>query len=176
MGGSAFTPAEIAYLHDGRRLGRIATVGRDGMPHVVPSGWTHNRELDTIDVTGRAVEDTKKFRDVVRTGRAAIVIDDIASVNPFRPRAIEVRGPAEAVREPVALIRIHPPADRLLGNRRPPVGQDSEHKPGCRPLGYRCTQQREKGIPAMTQTVENPRPCSSSARPATPSASYGLES
>jgi pyridoxamine 5'-phosphate oxidase family protein len=108
MGGSVFTPAEIAYLYEGRRLGRIATVGRDGTPHVVPSGWTHNRELDTIDVTGRAVEDTKKFRDVVRSGRAAIVIDDIASVNPFRPRAIEVRGPAEAVREPEALIRIHP--------------------------------------------------------------------
>ena len=108
MGASVFTPAEIAYLHDGRRLGRIATVGRDGTPHVVPSGWTHNRELDTIDVTGRAVADTKKFRDVVRSGRAAIVIDDIVSVNPFRPRAIEVRGPAEAVREPEALIRIHP--------------------------------------------------------------------
>ncbi|MHB8656344.1 MAG: PPOX class F420-dependent oxidoreductase [Solirubrobacteraceae bacterium] len=108
MAGSVFTPDEIAYLHEGRRLGRIATVGRDGTPHVVPSGWTHNRELDTIDVTGRAVEDTKKFRDVVRGGRAAIVIDDVASVNPFRPRGIEVRGPAEAVREPEALIRIHP--------------------------------------------------------------------
>jgi pyridoxamine 5'-phosphate oxidase family protein len=108
MGGSVFTPAELAYLHEGRRLGRVATVGRDGTPHVVPSGWTHNRELDTIDVTGRAVENTKKFRDVVRSGRAAIVIDDIASVNPFRPRAIEVRGTAEAVREPEALIRIHP--------------------------------------------------------------------
>jgi pyridoxamine 5'-phosphate oxidase family protein len=108
MGGSVFTPAELAYLHEGHRLGRIATVGPDGMPHVVPSGWTHNRELDTIDVTGRAIEDTKKYRDVVRSGRAAIVIDDIASVSPFRPRAIEVRGPAEAVPEPEALIRIYP--------------------------------------------------------------------
>ena len=107
-GGSVFTPAELAYLHEGRRLGRLATIGRDGTPHVVPSGWTHNRELDTIDVTGRAVEGTKKFRDVIGNGRAAIVIDDIASVHPFRPRAIEVRGPAEAVREPDALIRIHP--------------------------------------------------------------------
>lgn len=105
---SAFTAAELGYLHEGRRLGRIATVGRDGTPHVVPTGWTHNRELDTIDVTGRAVEQTKKFRDVLRNGRAAIVIDDIASVNPWRPRAVEVRGRAEAVLEPEALIRIHP--------------------------------------------------------------------
>lgn len=30
---SDFTEAELAYLHDGRRLGRIATVGSDGTPH-----------------------------------------------------------------------------------------------------------------------------------------------
>ena len=105
---SVFTAAELAYLQGERRLGRIATVGKDGTPHVVPSGWVHNSELDTIDVTGRDVDATKKFRDVARNGRAAIVIDDIASVNPWRPRAIEVRGRAEAVLEPEPLIRIHP--------------------------------------------------------------------
>ena len=105
---SVFTTAELDYLHGGRRLGRIATVGKDGTPHVVPSGWVHNPELDTIDVTGHDVDQTKKFRDVARSGRAAIVIDDLASVNPWRPRAIEVRGRAEAVLEPEALIRIHP--------------------------------------------------------------------
>jgi pyridoxamine 5'-phosphate oxidase family protein len=105
---SVFTPEELAYLHDDRRLGRIATVGRDGTPHVVPSGFVHNVELDTIDVTGHAVEQTKKFRDVARQGRAAIVIDDLASIDPWRPRALEVRGRAEAVRAPEALIRIHP--------------------------------------------------------------------
>ena len=36
------------------------------------------------------------------------MIDDIASFNPFHPRAIEVRGRAEAVDGPNALIRIHP--------------------------------------------------------------------
>ena len=105
---SVFTAAELAYLRGERRLGRIATVGRDGTPHVVPSGWVHNHELDTIDVTGRAVDGTKKFRDVARNGRAAIVIDDLASVKPWRPRALEVRGRAEAVLEPEPLIRIHP--------------------------------------------------------------------
>ena len=74
----------------------------------MPGGWTHNVELDTIDVTGRDLERTKKFKDVARSGRAAIVIDDIASVNPFRPRAIEVRGRAEAIPGPHALIRIYP--------------------------------------------------------------------
>lgn len=105
---SVFTDAELSYLHDKRRLGRIATVGQDGTPHVVPVGWTHNRELDTIDVTGRELQQTKKFRDAARTGRAAIVIDDLVSTNPFRPRAIEIRGHAEAIAHPETVIRIHP--------------------------------------------------------------------
>lgn len=106
--GSVFTEAELAYIRGGRRLGRIATVGSDGTPHVVPVGWAHNTERDTIDVGGRELERTKKFRDVARTGRAAIVIDDLASTNPWRPRALEVRGRAEAIARPQAVIRIHP--------------------------------------------------------------------
>src|SRR5215510_9904430 len=109
MDRSAFNQAELAYLREGgRRLARIATVDADGVPHVVPAGWVYNDQLDTIDVTGHAVERTKKFRDVRRSGRAAVVIDDLASTNPWRPRAIEVRGRAEAVRGPTALIRIYP--------------------------------------------------------------------
>ena len=105
---SVFTEAELVYLHGERRLARIATVGKDGTPHVVPVGWTHNVKHDTIDVTGNELHLTKKFRDVARTARAAVVIDDLASINPFRPRAIEVRGHAEAITETQALIRIHP--------------------------------------------------------------------
>lgn len=109
---SVFTEAELSYMHDQRRLARVATVGPDGTPHVVPVGWTHNRELDTIDVTGHELEQTKKFRDAARTGRAAIVIDDLASTNPFRPRAIEIRGHAEAITHPETIIRIH--AERIV--------------------------------------------------------------
>jgi pyridoxamine 5'-phosphate oxidase family protein len=103
---SAFTPRELAYLQGERRLARIATVGRDSTPHVAPVGWSYNAEQDTIDVGGRSLERTKKYRDVQATGRAAIVIDDLASTDPWRPRGIEVRGRADAL-EP-ALIRIHP--------------------------------------------------------------------
>ena len=110
---SAFSDTELAYLRKGgHRLARIATVGGDGMPHVVPAGWVYNDQLDTIDVTGHSVEQTKKFRDVQRAAKAAVVIDDLASTNPWRPQAVEVRGRAEAVREPAALIRIHP--DRVV--------------------------------------------------------------
>jgi pyridoxamine 5'-phosphate oxidase family protein len=106
--GGVFTEAELEYLHGDRKLGRIATVGKDGTPHVVPVGWTHNTALDTIDVGGTEFEKTKKFRDVKRHARAAIVIDDLASTDPWRPRGIEIRGTAEAVTEPHPLVRITP--------------------------------------------------------------------
>jgi pyridoxamine 5'-phosphate oxidase family protein len=93
---------------DRRQLGRIATVGADGTPHVVPVGWIYNAARDTIDVGGYELERTKKFRDVARTGRAAIVIDDLASTDPWRPRGIEIRGRGEAIALPTPQIRIHP--------------------------------------------------------------------
>ena len=105
--GSVFSQDELDYLHGQRLLGRVATVGADGTPHVAPVGWRHNTDLDTIDVTGHALERTKKFRDAARSGRAAIVIDDLASVDPWRPRGIEVRVSAEALDDPPR-IRIHP--------------------------------------------------------------------
>jgi pyridoxamine 5'-phosphate oxidase family protein len=105
---SAFSDAELAYLTEGGRLGRIATVGADGTPHVVPVGFSYDAEHDAIDVGGHQFERTKKFRDAERTGRAAIVVDDLASTDPWRPRGLEVRGRAEVIRSPRPLIRIHP--------------------------------------------------------------------
>ncbi|CAN5249195.1 PPOX class F420-dependent oxidoreductase [soil metagenome] len=104
---STFTRNEIEYL-ESTVLGRLATVGRDGTPHVAPLGFSYNAELDTIDVGGFNMERSKKFRDVRRSGRAAIVVDDLASTEPWRPRGIEVRGSAEALEDPRPLIRIHP--------------------------------------------------------------------
>ena len=105
---SVFTAAELSYLTGGRQLGRLATVGADGTPHVVPVAWIYNAARDSIDVGGSELERTKKFRDVARGGRAAIVVDDLASTEPWRPRGIEVRGRAEALTLPTPLIRIHP--------------------------------------------------------------------
>jgi len=112
---SAFTEAELAYLLSQRRLARVATVGADGTPHVVPVGWSYNEELDAIEIGGRDFAETKKYRDVRRNGRAAVVIDDLASTDPWRPRGVEVRGRADAVAEPQPLIRIHPDRVRSWG-------------------------------------------------------------
>src|SRR4051812_8152277 len=91
---SAFTEKEIEYLA-GQRLGRVATVGPDGQPHVVPTTFRYNPDVDAIDVGGMRMSQTKKLRDVRRNGRASIVVDDV--LPPWQPRMIEVRGDAEVV-------------------------------------------------------------------------------
>lgn len=104
---SSFSRNEIEYLGSSL-LGRLATVGRDGIPHITPVGiFSHNAELDTIDIGGRDMANTKKFRDVRRSGRAAFVVDDVLQP-PWRPRGIELRGRAEVIDGPRPLIRIHP--------------------------------------------------------------------
>ncbi len=103
---SMFTEAEVEYLTSERRLGRLATVGRDGTPHVAPVGWSVDLDEGVIQVSGRNFAASKKFKDVACTGRAAIVIDDV--LPPWQPRGIEIRGRAEAVGDPEPVIRIHP--------------------------------------------------------------------
>ena len=73
---SVFSDAEIEYLAS-QRLGRLATVGHDGMPHVVPVAFRYNPDADTIDIGGHDFAKRKKFRDVKRTGMAALVVDDV---------------------------------------------------------------------------------------------------
>jgi len=50
---SAFTAAEIAYLRS-QFLGRLATAGRNGQPHVVPVTFRYNETLGAIEIRGRA--------------------------------------------------------------------------------------------------------------------------
>jgi pyridoxamine 5'-phosphate oxidase family protein len=117
---SAFDPAEIDYLND-QFIGRLATAGPDGKPHVVPVSFSYNPDLDTIDIGGHNFGARKKYRDVQRNPWAAIVVDDLVSTDPWTVRMIEVRGPADALDHGGAalgagfadeLIRIHP--DRIV--------------------------------------------------------------
>ncbi len=94
---SVFTPAEIAYLQS-QRLGRIATVGPDGQPHVVPVGFRYNPATDTLDIGGHGFAKRKKYRNVQLNPRVAFVVDDIRSINPWMVRGIEIRGEAEVLK------------------------------------------------------------------------------
>jgi pyridoxamine 5'-phosphate oxidase family protein len=109
---TVFTDAELAYLRSERRLARLATVGPDGMPHVTPIGmWALDADAEVVEVTGHDFAATKKFRDVARTHRAAMVVDDV--LPPFQPRGVEIRGRAEAVDGPRPRIRLYP--ERIVG-------------------------------------------------------------
>jgi pyridoxamine 5'-phosphate oxidase family protein len=91
---SPFTEKEIEYLR-GQRLGRLATVGSDGSPHVVPVGFRRDAEAESIEVGGHALSRSKKWRDLQANPGAAFVVDDLVSVNPWTIRGLEVRGRAE---------------------------------------------------------------------------------
>ena len=88
---TVFTPAELAYLRS-QKLGRLATVGPDGAPQVRPVGFAVDAETGTIDIIGRDNPATQKWRNVVRDGRVALVVDDLAPGGGWHPRAVEVRG------------------------------------------------------------------------------------
>ncbi len=93
---SRFTPNEIEYLRS-QRLARLATIGGNGDLHVVPLAFRYNPEFDTIDIGGHNFTNSKKYRDALRYGRVALVVDDV--LPPWRPRFVEVRGTVEAFAE-----------------------------------------------------------------------------
>src|SRR2546428_5895031 len=89
---SVFTPAVIEYLRS-QTLARLATVGPDLQPHILPVTFWFNEEEDSIDVGGIDFAAGKKWRDAQRNPRVTILIDDVPE--PRRARALEVRGTAE---------------------------------------------------------------------------------
>ena len=90
---SVFTEGEIEYLRQ-QALGRVATVGPDGQPHVTPVTFQFNADLDTIDVGGIFWGGTKKWRDAQQNPKVTLLVDDVIP-EPRQARALEVRGEAE---------------------------------------------------------------------------------
>lgn len=109
-----FDKAELEYLSE-QRLGRLATVDGDGVPQNNPVSFAVHPDTGAIDISGYDMGASRKFRNVRRNSGVAFVVDDIASVDPWRVRGIEIRGVAEALTDqPRAnsyvsgeLIRIH---------------------------------------------------------------------
>jgi pyridoxamine 5'-phosphate oxidase family protein len=115
-----FTDAELGYLAS-QRLGRLATAQPNGTLQVNPVGFRYNGRTASIDIGGLRMAASRKFRNVADNGRVAFVVDDLASIQPWRVRCLEIRGHAEAIAEPAdsaygaatggfdgAIIRVHP--------------------------------------------------------------------
>src|SRR5690242_5647799 len=117
-----FSDIELEYLAS-QRLGRLATIPPDGYPQNNPVGFRYNAELGTIDIGGYNLRASPKFANVRANPKATIVVDDIASLSPWRVRGIEIRGDAEALSDvdPLRpglsgeLIRLHPTRIRSWG-------------------------------------------------------------
>ncbi|MES9539913.1 PPOX class F420-dependent oxidoreductase [Actinomadura sp. NPDC000600] len=111
----SLTDHEREYLST-QRLGRLATVGPKGDPQNNPVGFAYNAETGTIDIRGWNLAASRKYRNLRHNDQVAFVVDDLASVDPWRVRGIEIRGRAETAVEKVAegshfsgdIIRIHP--------------------------------------------------------------------
>jgi len=109
-----FTEAERAYLAS-QRLGRLATVDPQGQPQANPVGFFPQAD-GTILVGGYAMGTTKKWRNLRKNPKVALVVDDIVSLSPWQVRGIDIRGEAELLVGPHELgphmseevIRIHP--------------------------------------------------------------------
>jgi pyridoxamine 5'-phosphate oxidase family protein len=96
MNMSVFTDAELEYL-DEQGLGHIATVGADGMPHVIPVAVFYDPQTQTLVIGANAqladMSATKKFRDAQSRPKVAVVVDGRG------PHFVEVRGDAETFTE-----------------------------------------------------------------------------
>jgi len=90
-----FTEKEKAYINS-QHLARLATVSKSQQPDVAPVGFRFDGEK--FSITGFDITKTFKYKNV-KAGNdlVSLVIDDLASVQPWQARGIKVHGRAEIV-------------------------------------------------------------------------------
>jgi len=94
--GTVFAQAELDYLAT-QRIGRLATVSPDGQVQNNPTNFFIDADTGSIVIGGGALGSSKKFRNVQQGSTAAFVVDDLATIDPWAPRGIEIRGTAVAL-------------------------------------------------------------------------------
>ena len=93
-----FAPDELSYQRD-QRLGGLATVDEQHAPQVVPVGFFVDAQTGDLSIGGTVLGSTRKFRNVEATGRAALVVGDVARPTRGVCRGVEICGRAEACRD-----------------------------------------------------------------------------
>ena len=88
-----FTQKEIDYINS-QHLARLATASQAGQPDVAPVGFRFDSEKFVI--TGFDITKTFKYKNV-KAGNplVSLVIDDLASVQPWMARGVKIHGSAE---------------------------------------------------------------------------------
>jgi pyridoxamine 5'-phosphate oxidase family protein len=88
---SIFTNAEIEYLKS-QPLMRFATSSASGRPDIAPVVF--EVEGDDIVTAGFDITHTVRYRNLQTNPQVSVVIDDLASTNPWSPRGIKIIGSA----------------------------------------------------------------------------------
>ena len=91
--------AEIQYLKT-QRLARVATVSPKGEPEVSPVGFEYEDGYFYVGSHDQSMFfQTRRYKNIERGNRrVSLVVDDLASIDPWKPRGIKVNGIAEVVR------------------------------------------------------------------------------
>jgi pyridoxamine 5'-phosphate oxidase family protein len=90
-----FDERERDYLA-GQRLARLATVSTAGQPDADSVGFEFDGERFFIG--GRRLTASRKYKNIAAGNRlVSLIVDDAASVDPWRPRGIKLHGTAEIV-------------------------------------------------------------------------------
>ncbi|MDQ4073348.1 MAG: PPOX class F420-dependent oxidoreductase [Thermoproteota archaeon] len=90
-----FDEREVRFIKE-NRLGRIATVSSNMQPHVVPVAFEFDGHYFYFG--GWNLKNSLKFKNILQNNKVAFVIDDLVSINPWKPRGIEIKGIAEILR------------------------------------------------------------------------------
>jgi pyridoxamine 5'-phosphate oxidase family protein len=88
---AAFTDQELAYLRS-QPLMRFASASATGRPDVAAVAFSVDG--DDIVTAGFDITKTVRYRNIAANPHAAVVVDDLAAVEPWTPRGVKVRGTA----------------------------------------------------------------------------------
>jgi len=89
---------EIQYLKT-QRLARIATASSQGEPEVSPVAFEYDGKYFYVGSHDQSIFfRTRRYKNIKNGNtRVCLVIDDLESIDPWKPRAIKVHGTAEVV-------------------------------------------------------------------------------
>jgi pyridoxamine 5'-phosphate oxidase family protein len=112
-----FSDPELDYLRtsteDGQRA-NLTIAGKDGAFRLVPVRVSYDEAENAIEIAAPEALHVGINLPPADVAEVQLVVDDLASIEPWQPRGIEVTGAAEALTGP-PLIRIRVDAVRSWG-------------------------------------------------------------
>jgi pyridoxamine 5'-phosphate oxidase family protein len=111
-----FSEKELEYLKSQRIAGLATAAGSSEgsvQPDVVPVGFDFDGQY--FYVGGMNILKSRKYKNVLKNNKIALVIDDLKTVDPWDPRGIRIYGTADIVTRQSGYMEQtpHPQADYI---------------------------------------------------------------